>query len=588
VKSFDSRLVREAISGPNALDFKSIPIYLLIGLPFTIFAEGRAIDDSEDLVLWTLAKALSLVVLLGTWVAARQLWRKYGTGKLKASLLMAMSGLGGLAQGISVSLFCSLFRLENPVGLWSRALVGVLFSVFWLPLIALMTHSQHEYMNFRMKYVNEIQNIERVTLLQSGLAEIISEELNANLESELARNKEMAFQKLDKLLVASAPLSTISKELREIANVNIREHSHRLWSLSHNLVRREGEGVAKPPKFMTLEMFRLTLEASPLNPIVYTLVITSLFAPVVIRNQPNFAGISVVISFILPVLILQWIGYFIASKSARHRIAIAISTILVTAIVPVVSLAATRARFPDQFYGLSSTTDYVVGLLLIAMFFVLTLGKSTVLSHEAVAKSATTELLKSQVLVDYINVELALVSRKWAQFVHGKLQSQLLSIATTLERAHQFGNVELQMRAISDAQMLFSDPIELFDTGDRTLIEEVDFRIGLWASLIGITINANVPRNLSQVTIKQIGTVVEEALSNSVRHGLAENVHISILLPEENTIEIVVEDDGLDDLKHSQGIGSALFDQVSNGNWSLVRVPESVRTRLSVIIPIYS
>ena len=62
--------------------------------------------------------------------------------------------------------------------------------------------------------------------------------------------------------------------------------------------------------------------------------------------------------------------------------------------------------------------------------------------------------------------------------------------------------------------------------------------------------------------------VAEEAITNANRHGLAQNVSIEVKRDGASLI-VTVADDGMGLRVGEPGLGSALFDEVSQGNWKL-------------------
>jgi glucose-6-phosphate-specific signal transduction histidine kinase len=66
--------------------------------------------------------------------------------------------------------------------------------------------------------------------------------------------------------------------------------------------------------------------------------------------------------------------------------------------------------------------------------------------------------------------------------------------------------------------------------------------------------------------------VIDEAISNAVRHGLAKQVQVSAV-SNSNGLVLEIVDDGIGPRSGKAGLGSNFFKNVSKGNWSLSQEP---------------
>jgi anti-sigma regulatory factor (Ser/Thr protein kinase) len=79
------------------------------------------------------------------------------------------------------------------------------------------------------------------------------------------------------------------------------------------------------------------------------------------------------------------------------------------------------------------------------------------------------------------------------------------------------------------------------------------------------------------VAARDVGRLVEEAISNAVRHGGASNISVRVSLNAGGAVSVTVEDDGVNEVQHAAGdahqagVGSAMFDQITGGQWTLTR-----------------
>ena len=79
-----------------------------------------------------------------------------------------------------------------------------------------------------------------------------------------------------------------------------------------------------------------------------------------------------------------------------------------------------------------------------------------------------------------------------------------------------------------------------------------------------------------------VGRVVEEAISNAIRHGHAPRIQVRVTRDADDQLLVSVTDNGTGPQGGSPGLGSAYLAMVSEGTWSMER--SEVGTH--VVVPI--
>jgi hypothetical protein len=75
--------------------------------------------------------------------------------------------------------------------------------------------------------------------------------------------------------------------------------------------------------------------------------------------------------------------------------------------------------------------------------------------------------------------------------------------------------------------------------------------------------------------VKSIGEVIEELISNSIRHGKAKKIDLRVNRSNGKDVEIVAIDNAVIPPPQTQvefGLGTRIFNLVSDGRWSITRV----------------
>ena len=182
-----------------------------------------------------------------------------------------------------------------------------------------------------------------------------------------------------------------------------------------------------------------------------------------------------------------------------------------------------------------------------------------------------------------VNLELARTTRKWAQHIHGNVQSRLHAYALVLEQAQLKEDADGVERAIEEIRRTLLDlNAEQTQLHLEALEKEVTSICELWDGIINFTLKIDHDvKNLIDPKVADVSKSVSEAITNSVRHGSAENIEIEIYL-RENILILKVQDDGLGFTEVKSGLGSSLFETATNGNWNLVRDAFNRKTLLTL------
>ena len=125
------------------------------------------------------------------------------------------------------------------------------------------------------------------------------------------------------------------------------------------------------------------------------------------------------------------------------------------------------------------------------------------------------------------------------------------------------------------------------DRAETTIAEEVQRKVGLWQGLcsIGVDLDPQVAV-MSGRRARDVGRVVEEGLSNAIRHGGAKEISVRVAEGQEGSapggdVVVVIEDNGSGPGNGKPGLGSSLLDSVS-GTWELEATGSGAR--LSVVM----
>jgi|GEM_PF-948138 len=158
--------------------------------------------------------------------------------------------------------------------------------------------------------------------------------------------------------------------------------------------------------------------------------------------------------------------------------------------------------------------------------------------------------------------------RQLAGHLHSSVQNQILAIQLNEKTTDSLGLSEIEQRVmevIRDAEQTFRrlSGASLGEALEALRSDWEGYAVIKWEKL---------PENLSSSQERPIIALVQEAVTNAIRHGFAKMVEIRISQKnQQNVLYLEVLDDGTGPLgkRVRKGLGSRLLDELSNDNWSL-------------------
>ena len=102
-----------------------------------------------------------------------------------------------------------------------------------------------------------------------------------------------------------------------------------------------------------------------------------------------------------------------------------------------------------------------------------------------------------------------------------------------------------------------------------------------WDGLLDVTVDISLPSDPHPAVTRSLLPVINEGLANALRHGMAQTVTVSVSENDDHTVVDII-DDGVGFRAGKPGLGSALFDEVSGGKWSISATDTGAGSHLQV------
>jgi signal transduction histidine kinase len=262
---------------------------------------------------------------------------------------------------------------------------------------------------------------------------------------------------------------------------------------------------------------------------------------------------------------------------------------LLVGFLPVIQLTLFNALFPnfsEEFPLLVSAVLYPLGFFVYMRFIQIVQPEAinAIKGDEIYASSA----LKEDVSNIVMNEAKQAMSHQWAIFIHGKILTRLAATSLKLEQAVSNNDTNSFEVGLKDITSVLSDPTREFEQVTVDLITEISSRLDPWEGLITIKIVIDpVLADISNERVKDLGEVIEEIISNSVRHGGSQNISIDITSIAHPDIQVSIEDDAVNPLPSVPsrvGLGTKILNLVSDGRWSISRNGAKTTVKLTMAL----
>ena len=511
-------------------------------------------------------------------------------------------GLGLVGLGLALpSLIVRVFLTEY-FGLISGSEVAQFFGTqfiisliqafFWIPLVIILGGQRSRITQVFKEYEKRLVTITRKTVRLSSEFDGIKRDIDQNFEYELNIHTHNLLTSISNSDNRELGLKERNSAIQEVLmNNSLREYSRRLNQqsglvVSKSKITQDMHSLSLISKQFNI-LYNYVARKSPLPAFTYTLLSFALILP----NYIIFYSFS-------QVLVIAPPGFLIIHLIARKinqtllqggRFAILKSNFLTLLIgyLPFIEMTLSQSfnNNPETQFPLSIVAIfYPIGFYVYVRFF-------QILQPEAIDAIANDEVyasasLKSTVLGIVRNEFEQTTSHQWATFIHGKILTRLAATSLKLEQAVSNNDVESFEFSLQNLSQVLEDPTKDFHIVNLKLKEEVGSRLNPWEGLISIKVKIDPDlENIANDRVRDLGEVIEEIISNSVRHGSSQNIAISITRSTHPDVHIDIEDDALKPLPLGQsriGLGTKILNLVTDSRWSISHVEGKTTVNLTM------
>jgi glucose-6-phosphate-specific signal transduction histidine kinase len=155
--------------------------------------------------------------------------------------------------------------------------------------------------------------------------------------------------------------------------------------------------------------------------------------------------------------------------------------------------------------------------------------------------------------------------KQFARKIHGPIQSEVAAAAIRIERSLRTGEVtesgEAALQNLRDRLAKILGDTKGTSAVRTVLGEIAETWHGLCEVEVSMAIDVERALKLDSICVETVLEIAREACSNAIRHGSAQNIHLSVELTEPDLVLLTVQNDGSKvDGQAKRGVGSAYLD----------------------------
>jgi signal transduction histidine kinase len=255
------------------------------------------------------------------------------------------------------------------------------------------------------------------------------------------------------------------------------------------------------------------------------------------------------------------------------------------ALVPMLTAALLTATAAAEFGSSATTPKQAVlpAVFVIILTVVVSWVQATLRTQDARLRSLRSHAEEADIERLALEAATEQMQRELALYLHGTVQAGLVASAYSIQDAVNRGDTVALEAAIADARASIARVGQ--DAGEPTVHDLVSLRAAIterWDGAIAIT--WHLPAIEPEPTIiNRIDNVLQECLSNASIHGAATQAKVRVVADADCVIvEITDNGSGLGDGK--PGLGSAILNEATGGQWSIGSVPNG-GTQVRAVVP---
>jgi hypothetical protein len=576
----------------HKIDFSLIPLGVIL-IEFSVFTTQLSKDGYGNLrgliimrVLHTLVMLLLVGLLSQVFIKLKKTELNYRTIAITGTLVIALGELIHRYMG-------PYFDVEL-VGIYRRIGIVLLQGCLWFPAFIIVGGKRTEIFEHFKAYEERLIIATRARSRNSDEFREIQRDIQDRIRIELYVSCKALKESISRTNLAQGNLAENNAAIQpHLAGEALRKLSMTLETFGSEHVGKKFLGQNINSVNLLIKQFKIlyavTVRHAPLQSATYVIVLMALVTPPYINYFP--LEVTLISYPLLALAVLIFAKLVTKTQAGDSPNSLRNSSILIylTGLLPLlfnlVGQAITqdpRTEFPVYITALAFPISYYIFMKVLQ---VLQPRALDLIRSDELQASASLQEAVTRVVSDEFSHTL---SHRWAIFIHGKILTRLAATALKLETASNAGDAQTFNNAVTSLLALLSAPDAEFNQAPTDLQTEVSSRLDPWLGLLDVELQIDSElKAIQNSRVRELGEVIEELISNSMRHGKAQSIHLKVMRVGDRDIQITAIDDAPTappEFQTRYGLGTRIFNLVSDGRWSITRVESGTEFKLTMAI----
>jgi len=532
------------------IDLYLFPYVTIIFILPAVFTEESATESVGGYLRWFLIKLSAVLFAYLIYLKIYHLLTIRNRNNLRFYEIFAIGAFGGAVSGLLTALIISLTKFVSTDNSLVSQLIGpATTGGVWLPITCASSVSY--------KKISDLYQ----TLNSQFNSKIIEEIHKSDLFKEAVVNKDrITTEQIINIVTSSEDYSAAAKDLGQIVVKN-----EKFKFLKIKRIKEIFSVVARGNK-----IFNISVKVAPLNPFLFTLVMTTVVFFGAIQNNPAISGLIVTAYIATYTYVFHRLQLYFYEKAANFFWLSIVCDVACLLSYMLTGFLLDRFTNLTIYYNSVLISNVLVILLYFLIYLTGQITQSATISYRQQRLKFEEYLNSESFKLKVFNQEVLDDSMKWAQLIHGKVQTRFIAASGDNSAAGR-------QNLISDINRAIVDELEHSGVSESDAALIIERITSPWSAVISI--NSVISKELTNTalpegTATKLEQVVEEVITNAVKHGAAQSIWLELGMESDKSLLLQIKNDGKAVETKRKSLGTSLFDKA--GVWSLSNVDSYV------------
>jgi signal transduction histidine kinase len=532
------------------IDLYLFPYVTIIFILPAVFTEESATESVGGYLRWFLIKLSAVLFAYLIYLKIYHLLTIRNRNNLRFYEIFAIGAFGGAVSGLLTALIISLTKFVSTDNSLVSQLIGpATTGGVWLPITCVSSVSYRK--------ISDLYQ----TLNSKFNSKLIEEIHKSDLFKEAVVNKDRITT--DQIITIIKSNKDYSAAAHDLEQIGIKKEKFKSLKIKRirNIFYILGRGN---------NIFKISVKVAPLNPVLFTLVMTSVILFGVIQNNPTISGLIVITYIATYTYIFHRLQVFFYEKYDNWFWLSIVCDVACLLSFTLTGFLLDRFTNLTIYYNSVLISNVLVIFLYILIYLTGQITQSATISYRQQRLKFEEYLNSESFKLKVFNQEVLDDSMKWAQLIHGKVQTRFIAASGDNSAAGR-------QNLISDINRAIVDELEHSGVSENDAALIIERITSPWSAVISI--NSVISKDLTNTALPEgaatkLEQVVEEVITNAVKHGAAERIWLELSMESDKSLLLQIKNDGKAVETKRKSLGTSLFDKA--GVWSLSNVDSYV------------